>query len=136
MSSIRKDIPIEASPEKVWAAIRDVGAVHRHLVPGLVTDVRMDGDDRIVTFANGKTIRELIVDIDDSALRLAYAAVGGICKHHHATMQVFVEGPQRSRLVWITDMLPDEVAVPVGALIEQGSAIIKQTLEADHTHSA
>lgn len=32
-------------------------------------------------------------------------------------------------LVWITDVLPNEVVGPIGALIEKGADIIKQTLE-------
>jgi len=129
MASIRKEIVIENSSENVWAAVRDVGAVHRRLVPGLVKDSRLEGDSRIVTFANGKIVRELIVDIDDSARRIAYAAVGGTATHHHASMQVFAEGEKRSRLVWITDVLPNDAAGLIGALVEQGSAIIKRTLE-------
>ena len=37
MASIRKEILIEASTEHVWAAVRDVGALHQRLVPGLPT---------------------------------------------------------------------------------------------------
>ena len=133
MASIRKEIFIEASPEKVWAAIQDVGAVHKRLVPGLVTDVRLEGDARLVTFANGKIVRELIVDIDEAARRLAYAPVGALCKHHHSSMQVFAESKQRSRLVWITDFLPNEAAERIGALIDQGATIIKRTLEQNNS---
>lgn len=128
MASIRKEIFIDARPEDVWAAVRDVGAVHQRLVPVLVTDVRLEGNARIVTFFNGKIVRELIVDIDDISRRLVYAAVGGLCTHHNASMQVFDEGG-RSRLVWITDLLPNEVAGPIATLIETGAPIIKQTLE-------
>lgn len=128
MASIRKEIVIGATAEKVWAAVRDVGAVHRRLVPGMVADVRLDGNARIVTFANGKSVRELIVDIDDASRRVAYAAVGGLATHHNASMQVFAEGA-RSRLVWITDVLPNEIAGSVRALIEQGAGIMKRTLE-------
>lgn len=129
MASIRKEILIEAAPDKVWAAVRDVGAVHRRLVPGIAVDTRMDGEARIVTFFNGKTVRELIVDIDDAARRVAYAAVGGMASHHNASMQVFAEGEGRSRLVWVTDLLPNEVVPPIRTLIDEGSKIIKQTLE-------
>jgi carbon monoxide dehydrogenase subunit G len=129
MASIRKEIVIEAPPEAVWAAIRDVGAVHRLLVPGLVSDTRMEGEARVVTFFNGKTVRELIVDIDDKARRLAYAAVGGMASHHNSAMQVLEEGPDRSRVVWISDFLPNEAAGRIGELIETGAQIIKQTLE-------
>ena len=97
MASIRREIVIDAPPETVWAAVRDVGAVHERLARGFVTDVRLGGDARIVTFANGLTVRELIVDIDDAARRVAYAVVGGQPTHHSASMQVFGEGEERSR---------------------------------------
>ncbi len=129
MASIHKEILIEALPEKVWSAVRDVGAVHRRLAPGFVIDVRLERDSRIVTFANGAVVRELIVDIDDVARRFVYAAVGGRTTHHNASMQVFAEGEERSRLVWITDVLPNDVAGPIRALVEQGADVIKQTLE-------
>jgi hypothetical protein len=32
--------------------------VHRRLAPGFVVDAKMDGDARIVTFANGNIARE------------------------------------------------------------------------------
>jgi hypothetical protein len=37
-----------------WAALRDFGALHWRLVRGFVTDTRIDGQDRIVTFFNGE----------------------------------------------------------------------------------
>jgi len=62
MASIREEIVVEVSPAKVWAVVRDVGAIHQRLVRGFVTDCRLEGDARIVTFANGLVVRELIVD--------------------------------------------------------------------------
>jgi hypothetical protein len=35
MASIRKEILLEARPEDVWAAVRDFGAPHDRLVPGV-----------------------------------------------------------------------------------------------------
>jgi hypothetical protein len=75
-------------------------------------------------------VRELIVDIDDDAQRFAYAAVGGRMTHDNASMQVFADA-EGSRLVWITDLLPNEMAGFVNGLVEQGAAVIKQTLEAN-----
>ena len=46
--------------------MRDFGALHTRLVPGFVTDTKLDGDARIVTFANGTVARELLVDCDDN----------------------------------------------------------------------
>ena len=129
MASIRKEIPIDARPEDVWAAIRDVGAIHERLAPGFVTDTRMDGEDaRIVTFANGFVVRELIVDVDEPARRLAYAAVGGQSTHHNASFQVFAADGGGTRLVWIADMLPHEVAGPVGEMMAQGARVMQRAL--------
>lgn len=133
MASIHKEMLILASPEDVWAAIHDVGAFHQRLAPGFVIDTYLDGDARIMTFDDGAVVRELIVDIDDEARRLAYAAVGGRTTHHNASMQVFAEGENQSRLVWITDLLPDEVAPVIRGLVERGAATMKQTLEAQIT---
>ena len=129
MASIHKEIAINANPEKVWAVIRDIGAVHKRLVPGLVTDVRLEADARVVTFTNGMVVRELSVDISDEHRRLAYAAVGGMFKHHNASMQVVADGQDRCRLLWITDLLPDEVAEAVTKIIDEGAVIMKHTLE-------
>jgi hypothetical protein len=75
-------------------------------------------------------IRELIVSIDDVTQRIAYAAVGvPDRKHHNASMQVFPEGEKASRLVWITDVLPDEIAGPFSVNMDKGLAATKQHLE-------
>ena len=130
MACIRQDISIEASPEHVWEAVRDVGAVHQRL-PGFVVSTRLDGDARIVTFANGAVARELIVDLDDKARRLAYSVVESPLQmtHHHATIQVLPAGANQSRMVWIADVWPNEAADRVGPMMEQGSLVMKQTLE-------
>lgn len=133
MASIRKEILIEVRPENVWTAVRDVGEIHVRLVPGFVTDCRLEGDARIVTFANGLVVRELIVDIDDEDRRLVWAAVGGQFTHHNASVQVFAEGENHTRLVWIADLLPNELAGAIGAMIEQGITVMKQTLERSST---
>ena len=70
MASIREEILLDARAEDVWDAVRDVGALHTRLVPGFVTDTRLEKGARIVTFANGMVVRELIVDLDDTARRL------------------------------------------------------------------
>ncbi|MCC8363784.1 SRPBCC family protein [Lysobacter sp. A6] len=129
MASIRKEISIAAEPADVWDAVRDVGNIHVRLVPGFVTDCRLEGDDRIVTFANGLVVREPIVDIDDDQRRLAWAAVAEQFRHYNASVQVFAEGADRTRLVWIADLLPNELEETVQSMIEQGLAVMKQTLE-------
>jgi len=130
MASIRKEILIEARPEAVWDAVRDVGAVHERLAPGFVVDTRLEDGARIVTFASGLVARELIVDVDDDARKLVWAVVGSPrLTHHNASMQVFADGERRSRVVWIADVLPNEIAGYIAGLIEQGVGTMKKTLE-------
>ena len=129
MASIRKEFTVDAPATQIWEAIRDVGAVHTRLARGMVRDTRVEGDCRIVTFANGEVVRERIVGIDDRSRRLAYAAVGWRTTHHNASFEVVDDGESRSRVIWTTDLLPDWLAELVEALMEQGSAAIKRTLE-------
>jgi hypothetical protein len=129
MASIHNEIRVAAPPEHVWAAIRSVGEIHTRLAREFVIDTRLDGDSRIVTFANGAIVRERIVDIDDRARRLVYSIVEWRATHHNASFQVFADGPSGSRIVWITDLLPNDLADLVEGLMEQGCAAMTRTLE-------
>jgi carbon monoxide dehydrogenase subunit G len=131
MASIRKDFLIEARPDQVWSAIRDFGSVHERLAQGFVVDTRLDGETRLVTFSNGMIVRELLVDIDDDARRIVYAVVQGRLTHHNASMQVVAEGAERTRFVWIADLLPNALAPSIASMMEQGTAAIKRSLEGD-----
>lgn len=131
MASIREQFVVAAPPDRVWAAVRDVSGAHR-LFRGVLSDTRLDGDGaRVVTFASGAVVRELIVDLDDGARRLAYSAVLGAlgAEHHHATLQVHAAEGAQSQVVWVTDVLPHELAAPVRALMQQGAQAMRQTLE-------
>ena len=128
MASIFKDVLVDAPADRVWDAMRDVGAIHERLVRGFVTDCRMDGDARVVTFANGLVARELIVDVDDSRRRVAWSARSERLQHHNASLQAFEENGG-TRLVWVADVLPHAMAPAIGAMVEQGLAAMKRTLE-------
>jgi carbon monoxide dehydrogenase subunit G len=130
MASIHREVLVDADPKEAWDAIRDVGAVHTRLAPGFVVDTRLEDGARTVTFGNGLVARELIVDIDDEVRRLVWAVVGGRMTHHNASLQVFADGNRRSRVVWIADLLPNELAGYIGGLMDQGMAVMKKTLEA------
>ena len=93
MASIHKEIIIDASPDHVWDALRDFGALHTRLVPGFVTDTKLDGDARIVTFSNGTVAREILVDCDDQH------AAAGLCHRQrtHQAAQRFRAGVRRKR---------------------------------------
>ncbi|HSW04224.1 SRPBCC family protein [Aquabacterium sp.] len=130
MAAIHQEISIDVPAEQLWDAMRDVGALPTRLVAGFVSDCRLDGNARIVTFANGMVAREVIVDLDDTRRRLAWSATGGRLTHHNASAQVFAEGPGRCRVVWIADLLPDAMAPAIAGMIAQGLTAMKTTLEA------
>ena len=109
MASIRKEIVTSARPQSVWDAIRDIGALHTRLVPGFVVDTRLEPGARIVTFANGMVVKEPIVTIDDEGRRLVWGAEAKAFTHYNASVQAFSEG-SGTRVVWITDFLPNEAA--------------------------
>jgi hypothetical protein len=126
MASIHKDIPLDARPDDVWAAVRDYGAVHQRVAPGFVTDCRLDGDARIVTFANGNVARELLVTMDDARKRLVYAVVSERVKQHSASIQVFADGENRSRMVWIADVLPNEIGPYIDSQMDLGAVAMQK----------
>jgi hypothetical protein len=69
-----------------------------------------DGEARVVTFANGAVAREVLVDCDDARRRLVYGISNERLRHYSASVQVFADGESRCRLVWIIDLLPNELA--------------------------
>jgi hypothetical protein len=129
MAAIHKEIQVKRRKEFVWDAIRDVGAIHKRLVPGFVVDCKLEGDSRIVTFANGMVVRELIVDVDDKTCRHSWSARGEPLTHHNASIQVFSDGPDKCRVVWIADLMPNEVAGAIGEMIQHALHTMKHTLE-------
>jgi hypothetical protein len=128
MASIHKSISIAAHPDAVWAAVRDFGNPHKHLVPGFVLDASLDGEARIVTFANGTVARELLVDCDDARRRLVYAVISERVKQHSASVQVVADGNARTRLIWVVDVLPNEIATYIDAQMDQAALAMQKAL--------
>jgi hypothetical protein len=102
--------------------------VHQRLVPGFVLDARLDGDARIVTFANGTVARELLVDCDEARRRLVYAVISERLKQHSASVRVLADGGTRARLIWIVDLLPHEMAPYVEGQMDQAGLAMQKAL--------
>jgi hypothetical protein len=130
MATIRKEITTTAKPDQVWAAIQDIGALHTRLVPGFVVDTKLEPGARIVTFANGITVRERIVTIDDQAKRLVWSVVSERFTHHNGSLQVFVNADGETNVVWIADLLPDEAAGMSSQMMDHGISAMKMALDA------
>jgi len=128
MASIQKNILIDAPAADVWDAVRDFGALHTRLAPGFVLDTKLDGDARIVTFSNGTVARELLVDCDDAKRRLAYAVISERLTQHSASIQIIADGDHRCRMIWITDVLPHEIAPYISGQMDQAALAMQDAL--------
>jgi hypothetical protein len=133
MATIRKEILIDTTPQAAWDALRDVGALHTRLVAGFVTDTKLEGNARVVTFKTGNVVREDIISIDETQWRVAWAIVGQAFHHYNGAAQIFENGKRGVRVVWITDLLPDSMAAAIDAAMTNGIAAMKTTLEAART---
>jgi uncharacterized protein YndB with AHSA1/START domain len=131
MATIRKEITLEARPEDVWDAVRDFGRLHERLVPGFVVDAHVEGDTRVITFFNGAVAREQLVGVDEADRRLAYTVTESALglTHHNGAAQVVAHGDTGSRFVWIADLLPDERAQQVDALMQRGIAAVRDAMD-------
>lgn len=129
MATVRKEIVTKAHPDDVWDAIRDIGALHTRLVPGFVVDTRLEPGVRIVTFANGVTVREPIVTLDEEARRLVWSVEGLPTTHYNGAAQVFSEPGGGARVVWTADFLPDDAASQIDAAMSLGARAMKAALD-------
>lgn len=128
MATIRKEIQVEASAEQVWAVIGDFPQGPVRMAPGFVTASQVDGDVRTVIFANGVVAKERLVDRDDVARRLVWTIFDSPMTHHNGSMQVFADGPARCRVVWRADLLPNDLAGRIDAMMTAGSAVMQRAL--------
>jgi hypothetical protein len=129
MGTIRSELKTAAKASDVWAAIRDIGALHTRLVPGFVVDTKLEPGVRVVTFVNGVTLREPIVSLDEEARRLVWTAEGGRARHYNASLQVFELPAGLTKVVWTADFLPDDIHGYLSQTIDAGMAAMQRALD-------
>jgi carbon monoxide dehydrogenase subunit G len=127
MVSLVKRVRVGVSADAAWDAVRDIGALHTRLVPGFVIDTKLEPGARVVTFANGATIREPIVALDEAERRLVWTAEGGRTRHYNASVQVFAEAGG-AMIVWTADFLPDDAREAIDAAMTAGAEAMKRAL--------
>jgi hypothetical protein len=129
VGTIVGEIDLEVPASVAWDAVADVGNVHLRLVPGFVTNTTLVEGVRTVTFANGIVLKEAIVAIDADLRRIAYGSVNGRATHHNASLQVVPTGDNACRLIWITDVLPENVVPYIRGNVDAALPIMKATIE-------
>jgi hypothetical protein len=130
MATVHHELRLDVDPALAWEALRDFGSADR-LFPRVVTAARLEGRERVVTFADGSTVREVLVTCDDDARRLVYAAVGSaVATHHNAAFAVRGGARGGAVITWTTDVLPDALEAPIAARMRAGAAALRRALAA------
>ncbi|MGE0321463.1 MAG: SRPBCC family protein [Polyangiaceae bacterium] len=125
MATLHREQRLAARAERVWDGVRDIGALHTKLVPGFVLDTELDGDARIVHFANGQVLREPILSIDGARRRLAWSVESPNLTHYNAVLEVIPLGEQ-CKVVWTTDFLPHAAEAALAELQAQALAAMAE----------
>ena len=102
---------------------------HTRLVPGFVTNTTLEPGVRVVTFGNSMVVREPIITVDEAAMRLVWSAEGGRATHYNASVQVFANPDNSSRIVWTSDFLPEAITDDINAAMSAGASVMKITLD-------
>ncbi|MFI1914019.1 SRPBCC family protein [Nocardia sp. NPDC020380] len=134
MASISREILIDVAPEDVWAVVADFVGGPLRMAPGLVTASTDLGEGvREVSFAHGTVVRERLITVDEEARRFVYSVIGGtaIPLHDNSALQVALHDDNTTRLVWTRDILPDAMATPFTATMDQALTVFKKTIESD-----
>ncbi|HWA90368.1 MAG TPA: SRPBCC family protein [Rhizomicrobium sp.] len=126
MATLFKEFTLGAGADAVWDALADFGALHARLVPGFVTETKLDSDTRIVTFSNGSVAREQLVTRDAGRRRLVYGIESERLEHHSASAQVVEASDGTCRFLWITDVLPDAIAPYIDGQMDLGMEAMKK----------
>lgn len=103
---VEKSITINASPDKVWAIIKDVSAVQKWIP--LVTDSKVEkkGENttRTLTFKSGGKVIERLKGTDEESMKFKYEIVEGtIPVADYNSFIVVTKGanPNQSNVTWV-----------------------------------
>jgi hypothetical protein len=130
MGSVIREFVIDAAPAEVWAVVSDFVGGPLRMSGGALVDCRLvEPDVRALTFADGTVARERLIARDDESRRMVWGWVGDQVSHDNTSMQVFADGAGGTRLVWIHDTLPDELATWLATTMDQLVPGIQQALK-------
>jgi mxaD protein len=103
---VEKSITINASPDKVWAIVKDFGSIQKW--EPLVTESKVEkkGEDtlRTLTLKSGGKVIEKLKGIDEEAMKLKYEIVeGAIPVADYNSFIVVAKGsnPNESTVTWV-----------------------------------
>ncbi|MEE2810977.1 MAG: SRPBCC family protein [Pseudomonadota bacterium] len=127
MTSIIKRFDVGADAAKAWGMISDTGGVTR--LTNLITECRLDGDQRHCTMADGSHVTEDIISVDRENMRLVYTVTDGPMPldFHCSTVQVLERGDAAS-VIWTVDIKPDALAEHMAPMMDMVAANMRDAL--------
>jgi len=129
MTTIRKTIDIEADIEAVWAKVSDVGAISKLI--GFLQDSKLSGDERVCTLADGGKLIEKVVSVDANLHRVLYAITESPLNMSFHVASMELEPTQTgTRLVWTTDIQPEQAAGQFEPMLDMACKDMQSTLAA------
>lgn len=126
MSTATAELAINATPDAVWAVVRDFYGIGGWM-PGIET-CEAEGEDRLIAML-GMTIREHLVNLDEDAKALTYSITDGApIESHEATITVH-DADSGSRVTWDVTATPDDMANLMQGLYQQALEALKTKAE-------
>jgi mxaD protein len=122
MASATAELTMSATPDAVWAVVRDFHGLGEWM-PGIDESVS-EGDDRVLSMM-GMSIRERLVKLDDDGRSISYSIVDGVpIESHEATITVH-DADGGSRVTWDVSATPDEMAGMMQGIYQQSLEALK-----------
>ena len=126
MASATAELAINATPDAVWAVVRDFYGIGGWM-PGIET-CEAEVEDRLIGMM-GMTIREHLVNRDEDAKALTYSITDGApIESHEATITVH-DADSGSRVTWDVTATPDDMANLMQGLYQQALEALKTKAE-------
>jgi hypothetical protein len=133
MATIYRTAKLDVPAEVAWDFVDRYTRSEVHAFSNCVAE-RQEADYRVVNTVDGMEIWERNVTVDSERMRAVYAIPDfpGGAEHHQAEMRIDRGTDGSATLVWITDMLPDELAE---AMAENYDQLMTDLVQAINNHT-
>src|SRR5215470_3550141 len=110
MAGLSYRAPLTVSAEVAWDFLDRYTRAEVHVFSSCVSERRVD-DYRVVTITDGSEVWEQNVTVDPERSRAVYRVPGlAGSEHHQAEMRIETSDAGAVHLVWVTDILPHDLA--------------------------
>jgi hypothetical protein len=130
MATIYRSAALTVPGDVAWRFLDRYTRSEVHVFANCVSERQVD-DFRVVITSDGMELWEQNITVDGERRRAVYTVPGipGVT-HHQAEMRIDVDPDGAATLVWITDLLPHELADALGPVYDTLFADLLAAVEA------